>query len=194
MPFSPPQQRNLLIAVVVLVVSVGGGWLWSRVSEPTLDARLTTPGEVPYPTIATNSAVAGTSLPQASLRTLDNKTIDSTTLIGKPLILNFWYSTCEPCRREIPVLAASAATHSSTVQFVGINMNDSVETAKNFAEKYNVLYDIMFDPSGSFISDLGIATAPMTLFVDAQGIIVDQVAGEISADKLESLMSKWFAQ
>ena len=194
MPLLPPQQRKLLIAVVVLAVSVGGGWLWSSASEPDLDARLTTPGEVPYPTIATNSAVAGTSLPQASLLTLDNKTIDSNTLIGKPLILNFWYSTCEPCRREMPVLAASAATHSSTVRFVGINMNDSVETAKNFAEKYNVLYDIMFDPSGSFIGALGIGTAPMTLFVDAQGIIVDQVAGEISADKLESLITKWFAQ
>ena len=193
MPLSPPQQRKLLIAFVVLAVSVGGGWLWSSASEPDLDARLTTPGEVPYPTIATNSAVAGTSLPQASLLTLDNKTIDSNTLIGKPLILNFWYSTCEPCRREMPVLAASAATHSSTVRFVGINMNDSVETAKNFAEKYNVLYDIMFDPSGSFIGALGIGTAPMTLFVDAQGIIVDQVAGEISADKLESLITKWFA-
>ena len=194
MPLFPPQQRKLLIAVVVLAVSVGGGWLWSSASEPNLDARLTTPGEVPYPTIATNSAVAGTSLPQASLLTLDNKTIDSNTLIGKPLILNFWYSTCEPCRREMPVLAASAATHSSTVRFVGINMNDSVETAKNFAEKYNVLYDIMFDPSGSFIGALGIGTAPMTLFVDARGIIVDQVAGEISADKLESLITKWFAQ
>ncbi len=194
MPFSPPQQRKLLIAVVVLAISIGGGWLWSRASEPTLDARLTTPGEVPYPTIATNSEVAGTSLPQASLLTLDNKTIDSTALIGKPLILNFWYSTCEPCRREMPVLAASAETHSSTIRFVGINMNDSIETATAFVAKYNVLYDIMFDPSGSFISTLGIGTAPMTLFVDAQGIIVDQVAGEITADKLESLITKWFAQ
>lgn len=194
MLLSPPHQRKLLIAAVVLAVSVGGGWLWSSASEPDLDARLTTPGEVPYPTIATNSAVAGTSLPEVSLLTLDNKTIESITLIGKPLILNFWYSTCEPCRREMPVLATSAVTHSSTVRFVGVNMNDSIETAQNFAKKYNVLYDIMFDPSGSFIGALGIGTAPMTLFVDAQGVIVDQVAGEITADKLESLITKWFAQ
>ena len=194
MPLLPPHQRKLLIAAVVLAVSVGGGWLWSSASEPDLDARLTTPGEVPYPTIATNSAVAGTSLPEVSLLTLDNNTIESITLIGKPLILNFWYSTCEPCRREMPVLATSAVTHSSTVRFVGVNMNDSIETAQNFAKKYNVLYDIMFDPSGSFIGALGIGTAPMTLFVDAQGVIVDQVAGEITADKLESLITKWFAQ
>ena len=194
MPLLPQQQRKLLIAVVVLAVSIGGGWLWSSASEPDLDARLTTPGEVPYPSIATNSAIAGTSLPQASLLTLNNKTIDSSTLIGKPLILNFWYSTCEPCRREMPVLTASALTHSATIRFVGINMNDSIETATAFAEKYNVSYDILFDPSGSFIGALGIGTAPMTLFVDAQGIIDEQVAGEITANKLESLIAKWFAQ
>ncbi len=194
MPLSPPQQRKLLIAVVVLAISVGGGWLWSGASEPDLDARLTTPGEVPYPSIATNNEVEGTNLSQATLLTLDNKSVDSTTLIGKPLILNFWYSTCEPCRREMPVLTASALAHSATIRFVGINMNDSVETAKAFITKYNVLYDIMFDTSGSFIGDLGIATAPMTLFVDAQGLIVDQVAGEITADKLESLIAKWFTR
>ena len=194
MPLSPPQQRKLLIAVVVLAIRVGGGWLWSGASEPDLDARLTTPGEVPYPSIATNNEVEGTNLSQATLLTLDNKSVDSTTLIGKPLILNFWYSTCEPCRREMPVLTASALAHSATIRFVGINMNDSVETAKAFITKYNVLYDIMFDTSGSFIGDLGIATAPMTLFVDAQGLIVDQVAGEITADKLESLIAKWFTR
>ena len=194
MPLLPLQQRKLLIAVVVLAVSVGGGWLWSSAAEPDLDARLTTPGEVPYPSIATNNEVEGTNLPPATLLTLDNKSIDSTTLIGKPLILNFWYSTCEPCRREMPVLTASALAHSPTLRFVGININDSVETAKAFITKYNVSCDIMFDTSGSFIGDLGIATAPMTLFVDAQGLIVDQVAGEITADKLESLITKWFVQ
>jgi len=193
-PLQPPQKRRLLIAVVVLAVSVGGGWMWSQLSEPTLDAHLTTPGEVPYPSIATNSEVEGNKIPQASLLTLDNKSIDSTTLIGKPLILNFWYSTCEPCRREMPVLAASAVANSSTVRFVGINMNDSVEIAKDFAAKYNVSYDILFDPSGSFIGDLGIATAPMTLFVNSDGLIVDQVAGEITSDKLESLITKWFTE
>jgi thiol:disulfide interchange protein len=51
----------------------------------------------------------------------------------------------------------------------------------------------LFDPSGEFISQLGIATAPTTLFVDATGNIVDQVSGEISAEKLQQLLTQWFA-
>ena len=62
-----------------------------------------------------------------------------------------------------------------------------------FAEKYGVPFPTLFDPTGGFISQLGIATAPTTLFVDATGNIVDQVSGEISAEKLQQLLTQWFA-
>ncbi|NDD87046.1 MAG: TlpA family protein disulfide reductase, partial [Actinobacteria bacterium] len=39
----------------------------------------------------------------------DGRTISSADWIGTPLVLNFWYSTCEPCRREMPLLAATAS-------------------------------------------------------------------------------------
>ena len=72
-------------------------------------------------------------------------------------------------------------------------MNDSPETAKAFAEKYGVNYPIVFDQSGTVIRELGIVTAPSTLFINSDGNIVDQVAGEISSDKLALLISQWFA-
>jgi thiol-disulfide isomerase/thioredoxin len=108
------------------------------------------------------------------------------------MVLNFWYSTCEPCRRELPAFAA-AHEQQPEIQFIGVNMNDSVEIALAFAEKYGVTFPTLFDPSGEFISQLGIATAPTTLFVDATGNIVDQVSGEISAEKLQQLLTQWFA-
>jgi thiol:disulfide interchange protein len=51
----------------------------------------------------------------------------------------------------------------------------------------------VFDQTGTVIRELGVVTAPSTLFVDSSGNIVDQVAGEISSDKLESLIAQWFA-
>jgi hypothetical protein len=55
-----------------------------------------------------------------------------------------------------------------------------------------VNYPIVFDQSGAVIRKLGIVTAPSTLFIDSAGNIVDQVAGEISSDKLASLIAQWF--
>lgn len=188
MPFV---HSRLRIAVVVLAVSAVGGWVWSNTSGTKVDAVLTTPGEVPYPSLDTNEPVVGKQLPVAQLTDLDGNVVDLQSFVGSPLILNFWYSTCEPCRREIPAFAQAHTAHSN-IQFVGFNMNDSPEMAKAFGEKYGVNYPIVFDQSGAVIRELGIVTAPSTLFIDSAGNIVDQVAGEISSDKLASLIAQWF--
>jgi peroxiredoxin len=177
-------RSRLRIAVAILVLSAVGGWAWSVSSEPEIDAQMTTPGEVPYPSLK--------QLPNVDVTDLEGNTIALQSFSGSPIILNFWYSTCEPCRREIPAFAQAQQTHSN-VRFIGLNMNDSPEMAKAFGEKYGINYPIVFDQSGTVVRELGVVTAPSTLFIDSSGNIVDQVAGEISSDKLESLISQWFA-
>ena len=177
--------------IAIIAISVVGGWMWSNNSGPHVDAVLTTPGEVPYPSLDTNEPVVGKHLPAAQVTDLTGKAIDLQSFVGSPLILNFWYSTCEPCRREIPAFAQARLAHGD-IQFVGVNMNDSPEMAKAFGEKYGINYPIVFDQSGTIIRELGIVTAPSTLFINSAGNIVDQVAGEISSDKLASLITQWF--
>ena len=188
MPFV---RSRLRIAVAVLAISAMGGWAWSANSEPGIDAQMTTPGEVPYPSLDTNDAVVGRQLPDVDVTDLDGNTLALQSFIGSPIILNFWYSTCEPCRREIPAFV-QAQQANSNVRFVGLNMNDSPEMAKAFAEKFGINYPIVFDQSGTVVRELGVVTAPSTLFIDSSGNIVDQVAGEISSNKLKSLISQWF--
>ena len=185
-------RSRLRIAVAILVLSAVGGWAWSVSSEPEIDAQMTTPGEVPYPSLDTNDPVVGKQLPNVDVTDLEGNTIALQSFSGSPIILNFWYSTCEPCRREIPAFAQAQQTHSR-IRFIGLNMNDSPEMAKAFGEKYGINYPIVFDQSGTVVRELGVVTAPSTLFIDSSGNIVDQVAGEISSDKLESLISQWFA-
>jgi peroxiredoxin len=188
----PFVRSRLRIAVAILLLSAVGGWVWSVSSKPEIDAQMTTPGEVPYPSLDTNDAVVGKQLPNVDLTDLEGNTIALQSFVGSPIILNFWYSTCEPCRREIPAFV-EAQQSNTNIQFVGFNMNDSPEMVKAFGEKYGINYPIVFDQSGTVIRELGIVTAPSTLFIDRDGNIVDQVAGEISSDKLASLISQWFA-
>jgi peroxiredoxin len=192
MPLRPLRRRFGLIGVIVLAVSIGGGWFWSRVAVTESTMLLTTPGETPYPNLNTNDNVEGMGLPAVELQLIDGRTVATASFIGSPMIINFWYSTCEPCRREMPVLARAHSKHGSTIAFLGLNMNDSPAVAQAFATKYKVEFDIAFDPSGSFISKLGVATAPTTLFVNAAGVVVDQVAGELSQEKLDDLIAQWF--
>ena len=191
-PLRPLRRRIALLSLLVLVISIGGGWLWSSLAVTESTMVLTTPGEVPYPNLNTNDDIEGLQLPVVELQTIDGKAQSSSSLLSAPLIINFWYSTCEPCRREMPVLANAHDKYGSKISFLGLNMNDSASVAKEFAQKYNVKFEIAFDPTGAFISGLGIATAPTTLFVSKDGVVLDQVAGELTAEKLDGLIAEWF--
>ena len=170
MPFV---RSRLCIAVAVLAISAVGGWAWSAGSQPEIDAQMTTPGEVPYPSLDTNDLVVGKQLSDVDVTDLDGNTIALQSFVGSPVILNFWYSTCEPCRREIPAFV-QAQQANANIRFVGFNMNDSPEMAKAFGEKYGINYPIVFDQSGTVIRELGIVTAPSTLFIDSEGNIEEQ--------------------
>ncbi|MFZ9380345.1 MAG: TlpA family protein disulfide reductase [Ilumatobacteraceae bacterium] len=187
------RRHFISLVIAVVVVSGVGGWAISRQSQNDVDARLTTPGEVPYPQLSTNEAVVGRRLPPVDIMSEDGRTISSADWIGAPLVLNFWYSTCEPCRREMPLLAATASEVAPNVRFVGVNLNDPVDVAREFADRYGVTYDLVFDNNGDLARELGVATAPVTLFVDQNGTIVDQVAGELQESDLADRLRQWFS-
>ena len=141
--------------------------------------------------IATNNRLTGQNMPKIELTSVTGEKVSTQSLLGAPLILNIWYSTCEPCRRELPVLASAATQYRDKVRFVGINIKDSASVAKEFAAQYGVKFELLLDTNGQFISELGIATAPVTLAVNAQGTIIGQKAGEINATELDELVKEW---
>ena len=154
---------------------------------------MTSPGEVPYPQLSTNDVVVGLDLPRVDVLTENGTTISSSRWVGSPLVINFWYSTCEPCRREMPLLAQTAQRFGRDVRFIGVNLNDSPTVARSFADRYGVTYDLVFDRDGNLARQLGVATAPVTLFVSADGVILDQVAGELKEADLTSRLNRWFS-
>jgi peroxiredoxin len=140
--------------------------------------------------IATNTLLLGSQLPAIKLETVEGQEVSTQSLLNKPLIINVWYSTCEPCRRELPALANADMQYRDLVRFVGVNIKDSATVAREFAAQYGVEFELLLDKNGLFISQLGIATAPVTLAIDQQGVIVSQKAGEISASELDELVKE----
>ena len=143
-------------------------------------------------TIATNKVLSGEDLPEAMLVGIDGSLISTRDLVGTPMVLNFWYSTCEPCRRELPAFAAAHGAFADRVTFIGVNMYDSAVAAANFAQRYGVDYEILLDSNGELVGKLGIALAPTTILVDGQGKIVYQESGELTENEIATLINQWF--
>lgn len=175
-------HRRLLIASIgaAVAVSIGGGYALSRGNDDTVpataddDVDLGSPTVAQIPSIATNAAVEGDALPAADLQSGDGSSVSTADLLGQPLIINIWYSTCAPCKKELPDFAAVHADLGDRVRFVGVNPFDTAEVNESFARERGVQYELLRDVDGAFSAEVGIATAPVTLFVTADGTIVRQ--------------------
>jgi len=139
------------------------------------------------PSIGTNAAVTGKTLPHVNIETFEGDDFPTADLLGKPLIINFWYSTCAPCKREMPAFASVHAKYGDQVRFVGVDTLPPSDTEEAFAHDKGVTYELLYDPDGKLTTAVGVAAFPQTLFIDANGTIVDQT-GELTADKLEALI------
>jgi thiol-disulfide isomerase/thioredoxin len=189
-------RRKVLVTALVGLVSglaVGAVLGWALAPDPgddstSVDAVLDEPGEYQTPGIGTNAPVQGTPFPDVALTDLDGFDTTTGAFLGQPLVVNAWFSTCQPCKRELPAFAEVAADYAGQVAFLGINPNDTTETATAFLQDYAITYPTLLDPNGTFLTEAGIATFPSTLFVAADGTIVRQKAGEITEDELREII------
>jgi len=185
-----------LIAVlaVTLIVSALAGFALSRgdqTDDTASDAvQLDTPGTFDEPgAIPTAPEVVGLRLPDVTVRTLDGSDVSLGALTGQPLVINLWYSSCVPCKKELPDFAAVHRDIGDEVRFVGLNLQDGADRAERFAREAGVGYEILLDPEQQTSVALDIAIFPTTLFVDASGHIVEVHQGALTADELRTLIA-----
>lgn len=91
-------------------------------------------------------------------------------LTGKPLVVNFWYSSCPPCQREAPAIAAVAKATAGRVTFVGVDYNDNRSSAAAFLRRHHETFPDGFDANGRVATQVfGIPGTPTTYFLSPNG-------------------------
>jgi thiol-disulfide isomerase/thioredoxin len=171
-------RPRLLVASLVVAAFVIGGFVWvtSRDSgDGEIDAVLRDPQDVQaFPTDGlANDDVQGDPFPSAVFLDRDGNEVTSESLLGEPLVVNLWFSSCAPCAKELPAFAKVDADVDD-VRFIGVNTIDSVADMERFAGDRGVKYDLLRDNYADLADGIGAVAFPITLFVDSQGMIVDQ--------------------
>ena len=156
------------------------------------DVVLDQPGVYQEPGIGTNAPVVGKQLKHAEVLDLNDESLNTSTLFtdGKPALINYWFSNCQPCKREMPALQAAFEDFGDQVNFVGINTQDSPEIATSFVQDIGVTYEILRDPNGESVVANGVSTFPTTFFVNAAGTIIKQISGELTADDISAALKE----
>ena len=159
-----------MLAVTILVAGAGMFAYWSTTSERS-------------------EAEAVAELMGLRLPDVFGKNQSFAQWRNKVLIVNFWATWCEPCRKEVPVLLKVQAKHASNgVQIVGISL-DSADNVRQFASEYKIGYPLVLGSMQviDVTRRLGNKAAglPYTLVLDKSGKVVTSHLGGISEPELE---------
>lgn len=173
------RRRRQLISVVAVVLA--GSASASCGADPNADSEATSPSQ---------PANSSRALPR--LRVQANQLLDGgpdafrarlAELRGHPVVVNQWASWCGPCRFEFPFFERQATKHEGRVAFLGVNSQDSRDSATKFLEQMPVSFPHYFDPDGSVARVFrGGRTFPTTAFYDASGKLVYILQGSYASE------------
>ncbi len=122
------------------------------------------------------------TIPDVRMISLDGTQKSLRDYLGHPLIINFWATWCDPCRREMPLLQQLwTAYRPDGLQIVGVAV-DSRDAVEQYLRHTAVKYPLLVgEAQGSAaVARFGIdPVLPFSVFADARGRIVAVKIGEL---------------
>jgi thiol-disulfide isomerase/thioredoxin len=177
--------RAVAIATCAAAAVVAAALIWSRPAPPA--RRPAGPLEVGYARVSRPAPAFG--LPRLQGR----GTVRLSALRGRPVVINFWSSSCAPCKKESPAIAQVARAVGGKVAFVGIDTADLRNAAIAFVRKHHVGYTLAYDPQGTTASQYHVPGLPETFFLARSGRqIVGLQLGALTRARLAAILRRLY--
>jgi len=180
--------RSTLIGPFVAMALLAGCSSAETVPEPPTEATVVTFPPLSATDTGRQALGTGSAAPSFIAGTLDGAPVVFDSLRGRPVIVNFWMTTCEPCIREMPALADAARTGvGDELVVIGVNYREGPAVVVSFIESLETELDfpIALDADGSIANKYGVVVFPTTYFIDGDGVIQYRRFGELHQEHLE---------
>jgi peroxiredoxin len=99
------------------------------------------------------------------------------SLRGKTVVLNFFASWCDPCKREAPVLEQLwQQDRADHLVVLGVDTGpDAASDGRRFVKVHGITYPVVFDPNAGIASNrYALPGLPVTYVLNPQGRIVGE--------------------
>jgi thiol-disulfide isomerase/thioredoxin len=153
------------------------------------DPHAASPVQPKEPVIA--AGVIGSRLPDFSVKDLQGHSLSSAGLRGKVVLIDFWATWCQPCKKEMPGYQKLADRYRArglvVIGFKFDTMRDT-EDPLQFARKIGVRYPLAVATEEVKLKFGGIEGLPTTMIYDRQGVLRTKVIGFEYTDTFESAL------
>ena len=190
-----------LAAAGILLAAAGAGFLAQRLTAPEgATLRPLPPAATPAPPVPSGEPAAAVThnsipetLPDFSLPDLSGAPHRLSDWSGRTVVVNFWATWCEPCRREIPLLETiSSQNDGKNLERVGIAV-DHPDSVQKMVNDLGIRYPVLVGEKGGLaaVSAFGMDTVlPFTVFADSRGRIVTVKVGELHRDEATFILAR----
>ncbi len=130
------------------------------------------------------SSETGRLAPPLPSKALRAPGTDLAALRGKPALVDFFASWCDPCAEEAPELRKLAASLGDRATVVAVDWDDAGGPARAFVKKHGWTFPVLADTSGKAGESYGLVGLPTSFVLDPQGRIVATFRGPQTVAKL----------
>jgi len=162
--------KRIAVVFVPVLVLCGIAWWWFNQQAPS-------------------SPIIGRLAPPIELATLDGSQTSLASYHGRPVVVNFWATWCEPCKQEMPALQAETDSHPDLV-VLGVDNIEPAVRVKPYVEQLGISFPVVLDQDGSVAEEYEVIGMPTSFFVDRSGVLRSVYRGALTPDALRDSLAE----
>ena len=186
----------LLVAYTHGVATLIRLWLWVFIALMTLTAIACGNDDVRYPPVRVSAEGSKGSAPAFTGETFSHGDFSLNMYTERPILVNFWFPSCPPCRAEMPDLQVTYEKYDDKVIFIGVQQLglDSASDGAVFIKELGITYPSMPDVGSTVQASYEVFSFPTTVFIDRDHDIARVWTGIINKEQIEQQLDALIAR
>ena len=166
------KKSTVILGIALVVILAAAGFLYTRLAPGVQNSQLANePSQSEGPassSFSSSSSQQANPAPSFPMEDSQGNTVQLSDFLGdKPVFLNFWASTCSPCKQEMPDIQALYEQYGDQIHFVLVNvgaaMNDTREKAENYLKEAGFTFPVYYDVDYQAISTVSTPSPSLSL-------------------------------